>query len=473
MSDEATIAIEETSVATPRRRLTVDLFTSYALAAARVASWAAVSMFVVRRCGVDALAIVALIRGTLNLLSYVPSAVTPTLVRGYVESYAPPIASATPDSFDDGRTLAYRATPRTAARVGDSATAIIVVMAAVVVLLGTAYAQNVGEVHADLGTRSDINAAGSLALSIVAAIVVRLLGEPAAARLHAAGLLWIDNVALIGAEVAWACIASSTRGGTGLPDVLSNVGLGLVLGQFATLAVRRACDPARRRPLLCATPFRTLVAAVTLLYVGSLADYLYGSSNQILIDRHLGRDALAAYVPCLQIDGALLLIVSGIGVALFPRIARDARANAFGAIRRDYLVGTLVSLAMLAVAALAATLLAPWAIARWLGQVPPGTLAILPLVLIHTVVGGTAGIGRAVLLGMGRFKAYTISALVGGVANVLLALLFVLGFGWGLRGVVVATIVAVVGRCAIWMPWYVLRALRVPPIAPQSGALAH
>jgi len=31
---------------------------------------------------------------------------------------------------------------------------------------------------------------------------------------------------------------------------------------------------------------------------------------------------------------------------------------------------------------------------------------------------------------------------------------------WGLRGIVLGTIVAVMGRCALWMPWYVMRTLR-------------
>jgi hypothetical protein len=34
-----------------------------------------------------------------------------------------------------------------------------------------------------------------------------------------------------------------------------------------------------------------------------------------------------------------------------------------------------------------------------------------------------------------------------------------------LRGIVLGTIVAVIARCAIWMPWYTLRVLRsqTPP----------
>ena len=54
----------------------------------------------------------------------------------------------------------------------------------------------------------------------------------------------------------------------------------------------------------------------------------------------------------------------------------------------------------------------------------------------------------------------TKTVLVAGTANVLLSYGFVRFFGMGLRGIVLGTIVAVVGRTAVWMPWYVLRTLR-------------
>ena len=462
MTDEATIAIEETSVATPRRRLTIDLLTSYALSLARVGAWAIVSSVIVRRAGLDVLAIVALIRGTLNLLTSLPSALAPTLVRGYLASVVVPTAViAERESIAVEGALAYESKPPPMTRLLDADAGRLTAMlaAAFLCVCGLAYANHLPLVHGHFATASIVEAAAGLAILIVLAGVVRLLGEPAGARLQACGMLSIENGALLCGEALWAIGVATTD----LPanaNALRSVGGALLAGQLATLLIRLAFDPARRLPFLFTSGLRTTLAAVATLYLGSLADYLYGSSNQILIDRELGRSALAAYVPCLQIDGALLLIVSGLGVALFPRLALHARNDDRAAIRRDYLVGTGASLAMLAAAAFGAWIAAPWAIARWLGTVPAGTLAVLPFVLIHTVLGGTAGVGRAVLLGMGRFKAYTISALVGGLANVGLAILFVVGFGWGLRSVAIATIVAVAGRCAIWMPWYVLRALR-------------
>ena len=46
------------------------------------------------------------------------------------------------------------------------------------------------------------------------------------------------------------------------------------------------------------------------------------------------------------------------------------------------------------------------------------------------------------------------------VSNVLLSFVFVRYLGLSLRGIVFGTLIAVIVRCAIWMPWYVLRELK-------------
>jgi len=50
--------------------------------------------------------------------------------------------------------------------------------------------------------------------------------------------------------------------------------------------------------------------------------------------------------------------------------------------------------------------------------------------------------------------------LVWGVSNVVLSYIFVRHLNLGLKGIVLGTIVVVVGRAGLWMPWYVLRTLR-------------
>jgi len=74
------------------------------------------------------------------------------------------------------------------------------------------------------------------------------------------------------------------------------------------------------------------------------------------------------------------------------------------------------------VAAIGVWLLAPLILRIWLGA-DPGTTIILPLVLIHTVIGGSSTTGRAILLAMGKFKPFTASVLIAGAVNVVASLL--------------------------------------------------
>ena len=457
MSDALTRS--EPDVTDGRRLLWIDLASSYALSVARVASWAFVLMIVARRAGFEAMALVALIRGTLNLLAYIPSAVAPPLIRTYVESFAVPTAVPAVAEASNDAMLEYVASPLMAKPASDTGRTVVTLCGAMTLLAGFAYAFNMTAIHGAFRDQADARSAFQLAGLMILGHVIRVFGEPAGARLQACGLLWVDNVALVSAEILAAAMLAVARD-TSEGATLSLLGVAIVLAQFAGFLIRCFADPRRRLPFAYRASVKTTLVAIGVIYLGQVADFLYAPTNQILIDRTLGRRALAAYVPCLQFDSALLLIVSGISVALFPRLARFYQSGDKSKLRQGYLRGSLVSLALLAAGAMIAWMTAPSAVSRWLGRIPEGTLALLPFVLLHTVIGGTAGVGRAVLLAMGRFRAYTISAVIGGVANVGLALLFVLGFGWGLRGVALATIVAVVARCAIWMPWYVLRATR-------------
>ena len=53
-----------------------------------------------------------------------------------------------------------------------------------------------------------------------------------------------------------------------------------------------------------------------------------------------------------------------------------------------------------------------------------------------------------------------IAVLVAGISNVILSYCFVKYLHLGLVGIILGTIVVVVARCAIWMPWYVMKVLR-------------
>jgi O-antigen/teichoic acid export membrane protein len=197
-----------------------------------------------------------------------------------------------------------------------------------------------------------------------------------------------------------------------------------------------------------------------LVVAAQLADYLYAPTDLILIDRLIGRGAVADYAPGVQVDSALLLIVAAVAGVLLPRTALAHAGGNPRVVRMYYIRGTLATAGLLLVASLVTIGIAPLAFRVWLGNPMPATVTILPLMLINTVIGGSGQIGRSVLLAIGKVRAFTVSVLVAGIVNVVISYLLVRYAHLGLSGIIFGTIVAVVGRCVIWTPLYVMGTLR-------------
>jgi O-antigen/teichoic acid export membrane protein len=161
-----------------------------------------------------------------------------------------------------------------------------------------------------------------------------------------------------------------------------------------------------------------------------------------------------------QMDAGIWLLVGGLSTALLPMSAAAFGKDDFKELRRYYLQGTAVTFALLLIVCVLAWIAAPGLFRLWLGNKMKPTQEILPLVLIPTVIGGSAAVGRSILLAIGKVRAFTTAVLLAGVSNVILSYSFVEFGGMGLKGIILGTIVVVIARCAIWMPWYTLRSLR-------------
>ncbi len=456
-----------------RSRLKLDLITSYALSAARVGSNLAIFAILYRYTNERYAATYAVIRSMLMLLTYVFGGFNPALQRLLAAPFAA-AAKTEPLSAPVG-VLPYASQREWKRIVRDEADVIYahanLIASSLVLLLiipVTLYGELVNQIHDFSITRS--SDARPFALAFGIALLFRLWSEPSSAILQLRNRLGLDNLVQIAGEVIWIvlCLLAAVnypvhRSYGGLFAGIASLYL---LVSVAVLCVRRFL--AAQTLGFCFEPFldlrwstlKTLVAGSTVISLGQFADFLYAPANILLINTFVHPSAVARYAPALQIDAGLLLLVGAVSSVMLPRaMAAWARGDR-ELLRSVYLRSTLACLLVLIGAAVFVGALIERILNLWLGTVPPDAPMITRLVLIHTVVGGTAGVGRAVLLGMGRFKAYTISALLGGIANVALALLFVLVFHWGLRGIVLATIISVIVRCALWMPLYILRALR-------------
>jgi len=441
-----------------------DIASAYLAAGARVASWIVVSAFVYRRSGPGAFAMLALVRGTLGLLNYATVGLAPAMIH-FLPKRSRPSEQLAPPLVDgaDPPPIDYAPAEATALRESPDAlycNGVALAWSAAIVACGVLAVYEAWFAHRH-GTMSGVRPSilPLFLTTMGAGTILRLASDPASALLQVRGKQAHDNAMLAGAEVAW--MAFTVAGGATLPAVGISymlAGAGLVLSR-SWLAFRLSGVLLPTTHPIRLAVVRALLGFGAIVTLAQMADFLYAPTDYILIDRLLRPIDIAAYAPAVQIDGGLLLLAMALASVVLPRAAVAHAANDRRALRQYYLRGTAASAALLAAAATLIWLISPWLLFAWLGNSMPATRALLPLMLVNSVLGGSSAVGRSILLGAGRVRALAMAALASGAANVVCSYLFVQIGGAGLRGIVLGTSVALVGRCALWMPWYVLRTL--------------
>jgi O-antigen/teichoic acid export membrane protein len=476
------VADDIVRVTTGARGMRRDLASAYGASLAKVGSWLWVTGFLFRMWGEEAVAVFALARATLGVFAYATFGIGPAMIHFLARAAAPrkaePVAEPgdeRPRSATDVVTLDYRVpTPRRPfLRPADEVTTTYangLLLAAVFVVVGVPAGFVFGELFPSLFHLPDPPRAyviKQFVAGMACGLVFRLASDTPGAVIQVRGLVWLDNLILIAGEIVWVLLVWQTKETMRLQYSHLLIGVGgayatsgglVMLARFLAAAMLNGLAP--RHAAIRIDRMRSLLAFGSVVMVGQLADFLYAPVDFILINHLLGPTVAATYLPAVQVDAGLLLLVTALAAVVLPRAAVAHAGGDVASLRAYYVRGTLASLALLAAAALVVWVLSPWLFRLWLADDMVATRAILPLVLVHTVVGGSSAVGRSILLGMGRVKPFTIAVLVAGLANVALSYIFVAHLGLGLNGIVLGTIVAVVGRCAIWQPWYVMRCLR-------------
>jgi len=309
------------------------------------------------------------------------------------------------------------------------------------------------------------------------ATLLRLLSDAPGAALQTSGKIFLDNLLLTSHEVIWGL-------GTAVDIFLFHLpwqratGFALVIGSIVLLIGRGIISHRYGSGLFDqwwrrfnAPMVRRLLVFGGMVVAAQMADYLYAPTDNLLIYNLINQATVAVYTPAVQIDGGALLLAGALASVLLPRTALAHAAGEPRLVRKYYIRGTLATFILLLAAAPILWLAAPLFFRLWLGDRMDTTCAILPLMLIHTVVGGSSAVGRAILLAIGKVRQFTLSVLIAGIANVILSFSFVRFFHLGLRGIILGTIVAVTARCALWMPWYTLRVLNRESASAEDSIL--
>ncbi|MBV8781566.1 MAG: lipopolysaccharide biosynthesis protein [Phycisphaerae bacterium] len=424
-----------------------DVISAYALTFCRVVAWLIVSAVVFRRYPSEYFAALSLLRWTIGLLAYTSVGLGPAMIHSLAQARH---AGRSPDHIDRVKT------------VRDSGTVLAILAAAATLALTFAYRFSFPWLHHVPDEAMTEQFAG-LILFFGLGDALRVLSEPAGAYLQTHDRITADNLILVLGEIAWAVLSLLSLP-INHPNVIP-VAAAFTVTSLGVCALRFLCtvDPKDPSP-----PWRmadrkimlSLLAFGSFVLVSQLSDFLYAPTDMILINRLLSANDLAGYAPAVQIDTGLILLMTGLASVLLPKAASAHAAGDAQAVKRYYLLGTLWGGLLLLVVCVGTLAISKPLLRLWLHHPLPQTRAILPLVLINTAIGGSSAVGRSILLGMGRVRALSIAVLVAAITNVICSFCFVRYCNMGLAGIVLGTMVAVVGRCAIWMPWYVLRTLR-------------
>lgn len=424
-----------------------DLLAAYAAAGAKVLAWAAVSRLVLGG-GVYAaeFALLALIRSTLGMLNYTSLGLAPTMIHF--------LSLAKGGGEDAGRLQARRLYCNGLIIAGGLGCAGMLVVAL--------YASFFGHIHRV--PEPLLQTASLAALLVGLGMVFRLMSDASSAWLQTSGRFGADNLLLVLAEITWLAVTFALMRVIGNPLTAAGIGFA-VAGAELMIARRWLAGRDSGLPHADTRQFDRRLAIGMLWFgvmvtISQLADFLYAPTDFLLINWFLSPVELAAYSVAVQIDAAMLLMSAGASAAFLPRAALMLSRGERGGVMRLYIRGTAATAGLLVLVALAVWWLSPMLLRLWLGEDIPVARMILPWVLVHTVVGGSSGIGRSILLAAGKAGPFSVATVAAGILNVTVSFVLVNYTGLGLRGIVIGTITAVALRCLVWMPWYVRRTLR-------------
>jgi O-antigen/teichoic acid export membrane protein len=453
-----------------------DIASAYLVTAMRLLAWATVIAAVVRVAGSYAFALLGLVQSTVGILEYAAIGLSPAIIRLSAEAMK--------QALDANGNVPLAVPHREAAvqRVyaNGLAMAILTAMGGVICFGIFMFYFHRSKTNAEGG-----GVAFELVFMVGLASLIRLMSDAPGASLQTTGKIFVDNLLLSLHEAIWVVGTIINLYIFHLPWQRAT-GFALLAGSVLLLILRSITSHQTGTGMfekwwkrLHPDTLRRMFLFGGMVVAAQMGDYLYAPTDYILIAKLIGLGPISIYLPAVQVDGGALLLVTALATVLLPRTALAHAAANPHTVRRYYIRGTLATGGMLLIAAPIALWLSPLFFRLLIGQSMPETVAILPMMLIHTVLGGSSMVGRSILLAIGKVRAFTISVLIAGVANVVFSYAFVRFGHMGLRGIILGTIVAVTGRCLFWMPWYTLRALRSeepsggpPLLEPISSAPA-
>lgn len=192
------------------------------------------------------------------------------------------------------------------------------------------------------------------------------------------------------------------------------------------------------------SPVKHIIKFALPLLVGNLFQQLYNMVDSLVVGNYVGADALAAVGACGSLNFLFFSLSSGLAIGIGIIVAQFYGAKDENSIRNTIANSVYVLVAAAAVVSILGILFTP-ALLRLL-QTPESIIGD-SVIYMRTTCAGIIAIAlyngvASILRALGDSKTPLYFLILASILNVVLDLLFVLQFEWGVFGVALATIIA-------------------------------
>ena len=186
------------------------------------------------------------------------------------------------------------------------------------------------------------------------------------------------------------------------------------------------------------------------LLVGNILQQLYNLTDSIIVGRFVGKEALAAVSASFFIYYFVISLVIGIGSGTSVVVSQYFGAKQFDKVQQAFSSFFLFMLVAGILLSIAGIIFAEpiFRMVQTPEEVIPGAVSYFRIYIGGTFLFVTFNSIISILRGLGESVRPMLFILLSTVLNVLLDLLFIVGFGWGIEGAARATVIAQgIGMC--------------------------
>lgn len=195
------------------------------------------------------------------------------------------------------------------------------------------------------------------------------------------------------------------------------------------------------------------------LVLGNLFQLTYNMVDSVIVGRFVGTDALAAVGTANPVMNIAIFFVAGICMGASVLMSEFFGAHDESALRRELstsmVAGCVFSLLISALGWLTAPLLLR--MIRTPAEILPAAAEYLRIIFLGMIFTFLYNFYANTLRALGDSKTPLYFLVVSSVLNIAADLVFVVAFGWGVRGAAVATVLAQAASCACCMVYIRLR----------------